>query len=266
MLDVVHALHTGFPTHISTTELSIKMPSSPRSFAHMYSRLNGDIEDALDIAPDAEDTLLLLLGLLSDLIYLETSFEILSPDNDDLGYGHLQTGAPHSYSSLSPDIQFSRLKDRISRTLYSWDHFFASTAPPDLLALFYYCKLRMSCENMGTLPTKAAYAATNELGKEDAPVNVTEEAVNLAWQVLDHVNVRTKDVSARTAIWLPVVLFHASLVVWHGLSSSSSNIRGSLRMLEPFTSELRSMPWPCCVEMVATLDRLVAQPSLPGRV
>jgi len=42
-------------------------------------------------------------------------------------------------------------------------------------------------------------------------------------------------------------------------SAIDGNAYGSTKVLLPFKIEIEGMPWPCCKEMAATLDRLMEE-------
>ena len=78
--------------------------------------------------------------------------------------------------------------------------------------------------------------------------------------ILDNVNVRQGSSNSTIPVWSSVVTFFAAHVVWAKLRSEDVDTRdrhGTMKLLGMFRAELQALTWPCCVEMVKTLERLM---------
>ena len=65
-----------------------------------------------------------------------------------------------------------------------------------------------------------------------------------------------------TLVWLPVVVFYASLVVRRStIVRMHSGSHGSLRVLQLFRDGLEKMSWPYCKSIANTLQNSMLQSS-----
>ena len=90
-------------------------------------------------------------------------------------------------------------------------------------------------------------------------VEISDEALNYAWLVLDSINIRKTPPENSQSAWIPTVLFYSGLVVWQRLRrrTAADFKYGTLKVLEMFKKELEQLPWDCCREMTYTLDCLM---------
>ena len=113
----------------------------------------------------------------------------------------------------------------------------------------------------GYRPFRSTSIAETALDPQLEQMAIPEDTIGHAWHVLDHATAKTTSTGQECPIWLPLVLFYASLVVWAKvrLSDVGKGKYGSLKLLFPFKLELSKMPWPCCTEMGSTLDLLMSR-------
>lgn len=268
LTDIIHAIHCGTPPTYSTTELNIKMPSSNHQFRTIYALLHSQGPLPKDVR-SREDGLLLLTALLCDTIYIQRCYLPLTP-MDSARQGP-QDDLPlcNPYAPLSSQSEHFRLDASLHAALGRWKQHFQPHVGKDILALYQFCELQLACPNIWELPHLAGYMATaptTELirmraeGRQHQP-GISDEAMNLAWLVLDNCNMETESPQRKMAIWFPAVLFSSALVIWQRLRfrSPTDMKYGTLKMLGMFKSEIAQLPWDCCVEMQNTLDRLMKE-------
>lgn len=269
LTDVIYAIHCGATPTYSTAELNIKMPSSSYPFRTIYALIYSHGPLPEDVR-SREDGLLLLTALLSDTIYIQRCHLMTSA----FSISHTGSGANgdaplrNPYAPLGSHSERSRLDAAIHTALDRWKQHFQQHAGRDVLALYYFCKLQLICPDMWELPHLAGYMATTDSvteparnGGDESRPNIPDKAMDLAWLVLDNCNLQTEPLGRKLAIWLPVTLFLSALVIWQRLRfRSAADIKyGTLKMLSLFKSEIAQMPWPCCLEMEATLDKLMKE-------
>lgn len=260
LIDTTQATHCGLAANFSTSELFIRMPGSNHLFRTVYHcLLDGD-----DIPQDVrsrEDALLLLTALLSDIVYIQRCL----PLTTIIGGGMPRPIDPKlrsPFTPLSAASEFSRLTNVITAGLSRWEGFFRPHVGDDILALLCFCKLQLICPDTWKLPQMAGYGETElnsqHPGSSDPePFQVPEKAVALAWLVLDHCNkISPKE---KLSVWLPPIVFLSALVVWQRLRSESpaDPKYGTVKVLSLFNHEIAELSWPCTVEMMKTLNRLM---------
>ena len=269
VLDVIRAVHCNASPEFSRSELFITMPASNHNFHEVYNRLILG-EHALPAnMTEAEDAVLLLSALLSDIITIQrvfSSFDLHPVELPDLQ----QSISTESLPLLSPFVPFSplaenqRMLSRLSKGLELWSERLRDIVSEDVLALFYFCKLCLHFPQVLLLPSISGYKpavkaniSRSTLVKRTIPV--PEDAMRCAWLIVDNVNVERLPDRAACPLWLPVITYLTALVVWVNLRSSSStqSSYGTLKVLGMFKAELQQMPWPCCMEMISNLDELM---------
>ncbi len=250
LLDIVQAIHYNTVPNYSINEFYIKMPSSNSSFRTLYKSLLHGRPLPEDVR-SREDGLLLLTALLADIV--STQRGQLS-DDQDISDG----GARNPYAPLTSHSEYTRMKSTIQAALSRWARHFASTGS-DLMALYHFAEMLLLFPQTSELPWLAGYASAQDPFFQQVKYNVPEKAASHAWQVLDAASECMSDDNRRLSIWLPVAVYLSALVVWKKLqvNGSKEGVRGSMRMLTMFANELVRLPWPCCVEMAATLHKLV---------
>ena len=247
MADILMALLAYTPLTFSTCEMDIGLPHSPDyKLSDAYCPLLQDTFSTVEItSPD--DALVLLMGLLSDVIYLQRSL------------GPMRASAANQfnpYVPLSPHTEFSRLRNTLRQALNQWIGAFQDT-PPAVKAFYHLCRLHLSQPDIASLVNEVGYLQPAKR-LSFAGVTVADEAVEHAWLILDTVAARSngRDIDESVSSpWLPMSVFHAALVVW--ARQQWGNAYGSNRILLPFVVELSHMPWPCCERMCSTLNSLM---------
>ena len=268
VLDVIRAVHCNASLQFSRSELFIKMPASNHNFHDVYNTLIlGEHAPPANMTA-AEDAVLLLSALLSDIITIHrvfSSFDLHPVELPDLQ----QSSSTESLPLLSPFVPFSplaenqRMLSQLSKGLDLWSERFRDVVSEDVLALFYFCKLCLHFPQVLLLPSISRYKPAIEANNpRSLPVKrtipVPEDAMRCVWLIVDNVNVEMLPDRAACPLWLPVITYLTALVVWANLrSSSTQSSYGTLKVLGMFKVELQQMPWPCCIEMISNLDELM---------
>ncbi|KAL6241048.1 hypothetical protein RBB50_011951 [Rhinocladiella similis] len=265
--DILYGLnHDLAVTGFSSRELWTKMPCSNYEFQEQYQNLMRDSQSSWHLPSDmsaSNDGFLLLMAIMSDLVYIQRAlgpFASSSHRSPSAG----QIIPTKHFIPLSPQSEINKMHDTLSRALDKWIRHFQSHVSSDIMAFYFYIRLHLCCQRILDLPRMAGYGLTVDAPRATThPPDVSDQAAGLAWQVLDSAVARnaTSASEALCPIWLPIVVFHASLVVWaHQKSHDALDGRtySSRRVLTAFKVELEAMPWPCCPTMVATLERLMA--------
>lgn len=210
-----------------------------------------------------EDSLLLLTAICSDILYAHYTFSGITHSTDEAKDQTVKIRNP--YVPLSAESEALRHKRNLDAALTRWYLHFGHVASANSLSLFYFCRLVHALPTILSLPRLAGYAPAKTVPLSDGlarpdSTTMTDEAINFAWLLLDNIDARSERADTNFSIWLPVVLFYATLTVWYQQQkqTSSSSLRtGTLRTLRIFKTELERLPWPCCIEMCLTLDRLM---------
>ena len=265
LTDVIRAAHCGRVACISTNELFMRMPSSPYNFHQMYRcLLLGARPLPSDLRAD-EDSLLLLTGVCADILYIQHSFSnVMLPAENSGGQSR-----QNPYAPLSPTSEALRHRFVLKAALMRWHQHFGDGASRDVLSMFFFCRLLLALPDILLLPCLAGYPPNSKQTStlpdwcQETMLEISDEAINFAWLILDNSNAQNDGSGANVSIWLPVVLFFAALTIWYHLhhQRSRSNLKtGTLRTLNVFKDELSHLPWPCCAEMCRTLDKLMSKP------
>ncbi|KIW98743.1 uncharacterized protein Z519_00406 [Cladophialophora bantiana CBS 173.52] len=248
LVDTMHAVHCQSMPNFSTSELYIRMPTSNHHFRAVYNSMIHGYALPAD-AKSCEDALLLLVALLSDIIYMQHC-HCSAP-----GYHEGEvTGVPlrNPFIPLSVQGERCRLTADMSAALSRWERHFKHQIGKDILALYYFAHLRLTCLGLGDLNYAAMSGCNSSSFKS---IEIPDKALDLAWLILEQCHRLRED--QRLAIWLPIVLFQSALVVWQKLKSPTPHRKyGTLRVLNAFSNEISKLPWSCCGEMTETLDKL----------
>ena len=270
LADVLQALHSDLSLNFSSRELWTRMPSPPHEFREVYSALlqepsSNTVQPRISTETTSQDDIvLLLIAILSDSICLGRSLgrlvEVESCTNVDMR-------KHNPFVPLSPHTELDRMQNRLSTALDRWHTRFHNSISPEVLALYHYCTLYLCCAEFPILPGLAGYQTpTSPPSHSSRPIptndiRMSDQSVRQAWLVLDNVASRSRSSNGLCPVWLPIVVFHGALVIWANISfgrAGDSDKYGSTRALLAFKVELEEMPWPCCVEMAATLGRLIS--------
>lgn len=230
--------------NLSTQEMAIRMPHSLHKLRHIYSLVlqNASLPTNMQ---HIEDSILLLVALLSDAIYLHRSLARLA-DRPKQG---------NPFVPLSPFSEHERMYDILSRAFNRWHTTFS--APQSVMALYHYSRLYLSFPEVTTLAHHAGYPSGRV---SDLKTTVPEQTLKHAWAILDTAAASDNKGGKICPVWLPVTIFHAGLVVWAKLHSDEAY--GSPRIMLSFVVELQKMRWPCCSKMASTLQALMLEPGV----
>ena len=238
------------------------MPSSSHSFNDIYFRLVSQRTEIPGAAKSPENALFLLVALLSDHLYTRKMLQMTFPPTGGPKSGHFYNFSTipelSPFPTLSPMLESARINANLERALDAWVEAFNEVCPKTYMALYYYTRLRIVCPELEYLPKAVGYVLEVANGLTGSDLKVSDESVRLSWLVVDHIDSSHADMASQTAIWVPIILFHAALVVWQRSSSAASRQNGSSKILNPFISELEQVPWPCSKEMVKILRRLAS--------
>ena len=233
------------------------MPGSAAQFQDVYRTLLDDRTLHDQVAPSdfsKEDALLLLVALLSDLLYLRRSLGQVVHLAASIGKQPTQY---NPFGAFSPHMELNHMSTILSRAMDKWHRWFHASTSPEIMAFYYYIRMHLSFNQILTLPQAAGYRGGDPAPGSGNRPSIPDKTVGEAWRVLDNAAGWSQRASADSLCpaWLPIAVFHAALVVWAHYARVEY---GSARMLLAFKMELDGMTWPCCVEMAATLGRLIA--------
>ena len=252
--DILHTLHLGIPRNFRTPEIWIKMPSSGHEFQSMYRALIEE-QDLPNDLKTPEDGMLLLIGIISDMISINRA---LRPIVQQMSSKNGQ----NPYLALSPRTELDRMQNLLSNGLDKWHGQFGAVlvTRPEIAAFYHFCRMYIICPDLPILSKFAGYRSETPNISRIGDVEVTPDATRAAWFVLDSAATRAKAEDAFCAVWLPVIVFQAGLVIAARLNSSNEQdaLYNGPRALTAFKIELEHMPWPCCEEMTNTLQRLMS--------
>ena len=274
LADVLQALHFDAPSNFSSCELWTDLPSSQNTFQRVYQALLQHEDDSFkekDLpflgSKSPEDAIVLLIAILSDSICLRRSLGQMAMMVTPFD------GIRHTYNPylpLTPQTELDRMQRSLFRALDRWQREFHKVVSPEVMALYHYCRLYLSCPKLSSLSQMAGYkpvspsTSSPKIGASRLAVEVFEESISHSWLVLDSTAARSQSSDSLCPPWLPIIVFHAGLVVWanlHDAETSKCNAYSSTKVLLAFKAELNGMAWPCCPEMVSTLDTLMSRPT-----
>lgn len=271
MVDVLCAVHFQSLPNLSTTELFVGLPLSRHQFQDVYWQLLNGFEPLPSNINGREDALLLLVALLCDIIYIQhnelTDRMRSTPGVNGPDFFPSRGPPVNPYAPLSRTRERERQQKSLLNALDRWHQHFAAVVDKNVLALFFFCQLVLSCPDLMLLPRLAKYpiSAISGMPLENRAsvsgarqVSVSEDAVKYAWKAVDHVDVSQKSFETQLPIWLPLTLFLSALVVWQSLRTDTPLGRqyGSLKVLRTFIHELNQLPWDCCRVMASVLGQL----------
>ena len=263
MMDVLRAMHFGGSTSLSIQEFSIRLfPSSYELNSIFQEALFGSGPLPSDLSSDS--ALLLLTTILAEINTVLTVFHPF----EELATVNLIGREPRPY--LDPHLPFSlnnettQAKRKLNGALDSWYNAYSQIIDPEILVLFYYCKLQLVFPNLQSLPILAGYPP--RVARNTIPTSVLykwieqdlkktgSDALKNAWLIIEARNSGNE----AAPVWVPIAVFHAGLVVWSMIIlDGETRSRGSLKVLAVFKMELEGMKWPCCRVMADVLGSLM---------
>ncbi|KAH8815295.1 hypothetical protein F5884DRAFT_172944 [Xylogone sp. PMI_703] len=268
--DIVNALHWNLSLNFSSVEVLSTMPSSTLAFQDIYREIlqepsssNHPLFSTIN-SNSREHAVLLLLAIISDAMTIRRS---LGSATNIINPIPIATYKYNPFVPFSAHTELERMESHVLRALDQWYGKFKGSMSPDILALYHYSRLYLSCPAIPVLSQLAEYQPSSaslngtDLSSSSNEANISDQSVTHAWALLDIAALCPKSREALCPVWMPIVVFHASLVVWAKITlgrSSDSNQHGSRRALLAFKVELEKMPWPCCTRMTATLQRLMS--------
>ncbi|KAJ9608015.1 hypothetical protein H2200_007003 [Cladophialophora chaetospira] len=173
------------------------MPTSNHHFRSVYNSMVHGFALPADVK-SSEDALIVLVALLSDIIYMQHCHV------PGIQAGKGQPENP--FLPLSVQGERDRLNAEMLAALSRWELQFKHQVGKDLLALYYFAHLRLTCHGLEDL-NHAAMSGLKSSSIE--PIEVPDKALDLAWLILEHCHGLPED--QRVEIWLPVVLFQSAL-------------------------------------------------------
>lgn len=270
LVDVIQAIHLGTVPAYSTKELSVMLPMSPYQFRLIYNSLLHGYVLPKEVTK-REDALFLLAAILSDVIYIQNFYFAASQirSRETRPSGSLLIERRHHLENpfvpFGAESEYSRSTTSLLQGLDRWLQQFQQHVGQDMLVLYYFCRLLLICPQIIRLPRLAGYGNlsvyefdSRRIAVEKEEIEITDDAMDLAWLILDQHEPEPSQPEKQMCIWLPIALFLPALVIWQRLRCQSSSGRkyGTLKVLKMFKAELEQLPWPCALEMANTLGRL----------
>lgn len=249
------------------------MPASTVLFQHVYRDLlkesslgRQSLLETTGNVSSRDQAALLLFAILSDSITMRRS---LGSSTDVINTAQWVAYKHNPFTPGFAHSELERIQCQLSLALDRWYNFFASSMSPDVLALYQYCRLYLSHPGISRLHQAVNSLASpsqlsdGDLSNKGDMLGGSDQSVNHAWTLLDAAATLPKSQESLSPAWMPIVIFHAALVVWGKItfdnkSGRGSRSYGSVRTLLAFRMELETMHWPCCARMVATLDMLMS--------
>ena len=273
--DVLHAVHSNHSLSFSSDEVLTTMPSSTLSFPDVYRHLlresstNSPSLLSATISDSRESAVILLLAVLSDCITIRRS---LGSAANIVSSTHSTAYSHDPFVPFSAHDELERMQNRLSKALERWQDNFRASVGSEVLTLFHYCELYLSCPALSSLSQLAQYDFSHSSPSQthvayalaQNEISISDRALDRSWALLDVAAKCPKSDQALCAAWMPIVVFHAALVIWAKISLSprghdrDRDRHGSIRVLLAFKLELEAMPWPCCRKMATTLQKLMS--------
>jgi hypothetical protein len=124
------------------------------------------------------------------------------------------------------------------------------------MVLYHYTRLYLTFPEIISVAASIGYPESIKTVKPATKVPTT--AAKFAWRILDTAAAASSRQGPKLCSpWLPVTIFHAAVVIWADIATCASMDTPSKRILVPFILELQRMGWPCCINMVSTLETLM---------
>jgi hypothetical protein len=274
LIDLLRSIHYAIPQTFTRSELLSYSISSNNDYNTIYSNI---VLDSRLPPPESgtDGAFLALIALLGDIHTLSIVFHPLviaeQYESGADGGPKSKSGTTHfknSYLPFSPENEKHQVNQRLQKALDLWGQSYLGKVNTETTALFHFCRMYISLPSLPLLPDIAGYlprsldghtTATHQTRIVDTDLHGGgSEGLKHAWLILE--NVRQSE--GLTPVWIPIVLFYASLVVWRMIGSQAKSgqngMHGSLLVLKLFKNELEQMKWPCCEVMVRTLKALMA--------
>ncbi|KAF5700127.1 fungal specific transcription factor domain-containing protein, partial [Fusarium globosum] len=198
LIDIIHGLQSNTVPNYSTSELSFHMPQTGYPFQMIHNALLHGQALPNDLG-HCEDALALSLALLSDVIRSHKTFfvplsAIVRPD----------TWNP--YRPLTWRSELANTVAVFNTALARWESHFLQQADHDVLALHYFTKLYVMVPSIAELPTLARGDTSRSVQLAEQ-ITIPDEALEIAWDVFEHVDSAAKVKNLKMSIWLPEITF-----------------------------------------------------------
>ncbi|KAJ1323242.1 hypothetical protein MN608_11388 [Microdochium nivale] len=251
LIDIIHGLQSNSTPIYSISELSFRLPQKGYPFQTINDALLHGRALPTDLG-HREDALALSIALLSNMMRTHKTYfgplsVLIRPD------------PWNPYRPLTWRSELANAAAVFNTALARWEGHFLQHADHDVLALHYFAKLYLIVPSIAELASLASSGSIRpvQLAEQTA---IPDEALEIAWDVFEHVDSAIAVKNHRMSIWLPEVTFLSALAVWHGRSNKGHRRRyGGIRSLVMFQKLLLQLPWPCCTEMAAVLDKAAQQ-------
>lgn len=255
LIDTVRSLHLGTPATIARSLADVPCLPQNGSFSQLLSTTIFGSPRTQWIPYSEGNALMLLLLIFSEEQIWRT---MMYSDSHQV-----------CFSGDSASANSSSYLKSIQRTLCRWKEEYMHQTSPELKAFYHFCEMYLLFKNLESLPDIAGYRRKQKKNHKDRRLPLANTAATTsdeekertqashhAWLLLEHVTAR----STPAALWLPVILYLAALVVWYDICSrQGSRSHGSMMVLHLFIKELRGMHWPCCLDMAANLEQLASR-------
>ena len=221
--------------------------------------------------------MLLLIVLLSDAISVQRSLGNLSgcgtqPARPQSRFNKIRSPVAMPPTVLSPLSEYRRMFEQLSGALEKWETTFQAVVCPNDIALYFFCRLYLTCPQLSVLPRLAGFSPAvhatgmQKEGDDVDPISIPDESVKYAWAVLDKLEGTSAAGQFACPVWCPYIVFMSGLVVWASTRRQDNQTvkPSSMKQLLAFKIELDKMTWPCCQEMSLTLNGLLHKGDGPA--
>ncbi|KAH7016416.1 uncharacterized protein B0I36DRAFT_45966 [Microdochium trichocladiopsis] len=250
LIDIIHGLKSNTAPIYSISELSIRLPQK----GYPFQMINDALLHGQALPNDLghrEDALALSIALLSNIIRThKTCFGPLSV--------LIRPDPWNPYRPLTWRSELASAVAVFNTALARWESHFLQHADHDVLALHYFTKLYLMVPSIAELPSLARSGSIRPIQLAEQ-MTIPDEALEIAWDVFEHVESAITVKNHRMSIWLPEITFLSALTVWHSHSNKGHRRYGGIRSLVMYQKLLLQLPWPCCTEMAAVLDKAARQ-------
>lgn len=264
-------MHCDGILQFSSNEILSAISPSRKPFQEAYAELLESIDDAhLRTSKSAttntsrELAVLLLLATLSDTITLYRSLESSA---ENISIPDTRSHQHNPFVPFTAYAELEQMRIQLNLALDRWHSIYLPHLTPEILALYQYCRLFLSHPSL--LHMKRI--ASDRIANPKQPFSMatlqdmlpSDFSISTAWSILEYAAKIPRKSRNCSVIWMPVVVFHAALIVWARIYVSQSSgdnegASGSALTLAVFKGELETMKWPCCADMASFIDRLIA--------
>ncbi|KAH7323956.1 hypothetical protein BKA65DRAFT_77255 [Rhexocercosporidium sp. MPI-PUGE-AT-0058] len=263
LTDMLRSLHYNLPQTLSTSEFLTHLSAQ-------HNHMNDKAASRSSSHPAVlrrDDSLLGLVAILGDIHTLSTVFHLLELVSPYDGQQDKDLNFTNPYLPFSPPNENHKTRRKLQKALDIWRQNYLAIVDQDVAALFYFCQMYLVLPSLLLLPEIVGYAPrsssdTTQINHRtrilDADLANGSEALKNAWLILENIT-QSENLPS---LWLPIVLFYASLVAWRMVrlqtGTSEAGTSGLVQVLQLFKSQLEQLRWPCCQSMTTVLQSLMA--------